>query len=82
MRPLGPELTRVSFIRYVWKEDRVGTGAGGDLDRVEREDEVVVEAVQKGVKSRFYDRGRFSPKREIGTHHFHQLLSAALSGVV
>lgn len=80
VRPLGPELTRVSFIRYVWKEDRLGTGAGGDLDRVEREDEVVVEAVQKGVKSRFYDRGRFSPKREIGTHHFHQLLSEALGG--
>ncbi|MFX8331671.1 SRPBCC family protein, partial [Acinetobacter baumannii] len=35
------------------------------------------EAVQKGVKSRFYDRGRFSPKREVGTHHFHQLLARA-----
>ena len=79
VRPLGPELTRVSFIRYVWKEDRVSRGAGGDLDRVEREDEVVVEAVQKGVKSRYYDRGRFSPKREIGTHHFHQLLAEALA---
>lgn len=77
VRPMGPELTKVSFVRYVWKPDRVGQGAGSDLDRVEREDEVVVEAVQKGVKSRFYDRGRFSPKREVGTHHFHQLLARA-----
>jgi choline monooxygenase len=78
IRPLGPELTKVSFIRYVWDETKIGIGAGAELDRVEREDEQVVELVQKGVKSRFYDRGRFSPKREIGTHHFHQLLANRL----
>jgi choline monooxygenase len=39
------------------------------------EDEEVVEAVQKGVKSRLYDRGRYSPRREVGTHHFHRLLA-------
>lgn len=79
VKPLGPDVTRVSFIRYVWKEDRLGQGAGAELDRVEREDEQVVELVQKGVKSRFYDRGRFSPKREAGTHHFHTLISKYLS---
>jgi choline monooxygenase len=79
IKPLGPELTRVSFIRYVWQEDRLGHGAGVDLDRVEREDEQVVELVQKGVRSRFYDRGRFSPKREMGTHHFHWLVSRYLA---
>jgi choline monooxygenase len=45
---------------------------------VEREDESVVESVQAGLKSRFYNRGRFSPAREDGVHHFHRLLSAAL----
>ena len=44
------------------------------VDKVEQEDEEIVEAVQKGVKSRAYDRGRYSPKREIGVHHFHLLL--------
>ena len=39
-----------------------------------------MELVQKGVQSRFYDRGRFSPKREIGTHQFHVLVSKYLSG--
>jgi choline monooxygenase len=50
-------------------------GAGGDLDRVEREDEEIVEQVQKGVRSRLYDRGRYSPLREAGVHHFHRLLT-------
>jgi choline monooxygenase len=79
VRPLGPELTKVSFLPYVWDASRLEQGAGAALDRVEREDEVVVEAVQKGVKSRFYDRGRFSVKREQGVHHFHRLLAQALA---
>ncbi|MCE9558533.1 MAG: aromatic ring-hydroxylating dioxygenase subunit alpha [Armatimonadetes bacterium] len=72
--PLGPELTKVKFLCYVWDESKIGQGAGAALDRVEREDEVVVELVQKGIKSRFYDRGRFSPTKEQGTHHFQSLL--------
>jgi len=43
------------------------------------EDQEVVEAVQKGVKSRLYDRGRYSPRREVGTHHFHRLLEHSLA---
>lgn len=78
VRPIKPDLTRVSFIGYVWREEIMWEGAGGALDRVEREDEAVVELVQKGVQSRFYDRGRYSPKREIGTHHFHRLLAQEL----
>ena len=78
VRPISPELTRVSFIRYVWDESKIGVGAGAELDRVEREDEQVVELVQRGMKSRFYSTGRFSPKREIGTHHFHRLLAERL----
>ncbi len=78
VKPQGPDLTRVSFICYVWREDLMGAGAGAALDRVEREDEVVVEAVQRGVRSRFYDRGRFSPRREQNVHHFHRLLAQAL----
>ncbi|MFN2413250.1 MAG: SRPBCC family protein, partial [Pyrinomonadaceae bacterium] len=49
--------------------------AGGDLDRVEHEDEAIVQSVQKGIRSRFYDRGRYSPTREQGTHHFHRLIA-------
>jgi choline monooxygenase len=42
------------------------------------EDEEIVEAVQKGVRSRLYDRGRYSPQRERGPHHFHGLLAREL----
>lgn len=80
VQPLGPDRTRVSFLTYVHDPALRGTGAGGDLHRVEMEDEEVVESVQRGVRSRLYDRGRYSPRRETGTHHFHRLLARVLSG--
>jgi len=78
VRPLAVDRTRVSFLTYVWREDKLEQGAGAGLDRVEREDEAIVEAVQKGLRSRLYTRGRYSPTREQGVHHFHRMLSAAL----
>lgn len=79
VKPMGPSLTKVSFLSYVLDESKLGMGAGAELDKVEREDEAVVEAVQKGVRSRFYQQGRYSPTREQGTHHFHQLISEFLN---
>ena len=78
VRPLAVDRTKVSFLSYVWDEARLDRGAGAALDRVEREDEAVVEAVQKGIGSRLYSRGRYSPTREQGVHHFHRLLAGAL----
>ena len=77
--PLGPARTRVSFISYVWNESLRDQGVGGDLHKVEMEDEEVVESVQKGVSSRLYNRGRFSARREVGTHHFHRLLAKSMN---
>jgi choline monooxygenase len=74
VKPLAVDRTRVSFLSYVWDPARLDTGAGDGLDRVEREDEVVVEAVQRGVGSRLYTHGRYSVTRETGVHHFHRLL--------
>ena len=73
VRPIAVDLTRVTFISYVWKPDRIGQGAGAALDRVEREDEAIVEATHRGLRSGFYTRGRYSPIRETGPHHFHRL---------
>jgi choline monooxygenase len=75
VRPISPAETAVEFLTYVADDSAVGTGAGGDLDAVELEDEAVVESVQQGIRSRFYDRGRYSPSREQGTHHFHRLIA-------
>lgn len=79
IKPLAYNLTKVSFIPFVWDSSKVGRGAGAALDRVEREDEAVVEMVQKGLRSRFYDRGRYSPAREAGVHHFHGLIQEFMS---
>ncbi|TVP42831.1 MAG: aromatic ring-hydroxylating dioxygenase subunit alpha [Gemmatimonadales bacterium] len=79
VEPLGVARTRVRFRSYVWRPELRGAGAGGDLHRVEMEDEEIVESVQKGVSSRLYTAGRFSPRREVGTHHFHELLARALT---
>ena len=80
VKPLAVDRTRVSFLAYVWAPEKLerGAGAGSGLDRVEREDEAVVESVQRGVRSRLYERGRYSPDREQGVHWFHRLLAAAI----
>jgi len=79
VQPLAPDRTRVSFLTYVADPSRLERGAGAALDRVEREDEVIVESVQRGIASGLYHRGRYSPAREQGVHHFHRLLAAALA---
>ena len=77
--PLAPARTRVLFRSYVRDASRLGAGAGGALDEVELEDEAVVVAVQRGLRSRFYDRGRYSPAHEAGVHHFHRLIGASMA---
>ncbi len=75
VRPVSPSHSVVEFLTYVSDESKLGSGAGADLDRVELEDEAVVESVQRGIRSRFYSHGRYSPSREQGTHHFHRLIA-------
>ncbi len=75
VKPLKKDLTKVSYLTYVSDESKLNKGAGANLETVEFEDQAVVESVQKGISSRFYDRGRYSPEREKGTHHFHRLIA-------
>lgn len=75
IQPLEMNKTKVSFYSYVYDASKLDKGAGSQLDKVEIEDEAVVEGVQKGIRSRFYKAGRFSPSREKGVHHFHRLLA-------
>jgi choline monooxygenase len=79
IRPLGVKRTQVDFITYMWKEEKYDKGAGSDLDRVELEDEEIVQNVQKGIVSRFYTHGRYSVSRETGTHHFHRLIAESMN---
>ena len=47
-------------------------------ETVQQEDSHICEAVQRGLQSSTYDRGRYSVKRENGVHHFHMLLAEFL----
>jgi len=79
VKPIALNRTKVSFHTYVYDESKLDTGAGAALDEVEREDEFVVEGVFKGMSSRVYRTGRFSPKMERGVHHFQGLIAFFLA---
>jgi choline monooxygenase len=48
-------------------------------DEIQDEDVEICERVQRNLRSRVYDRGRYSPSRENGVHHFHSLLHEFLT---
>jgi choline monooxygenase len=50
----------------------------GVSERVQQEDIVICEGVQRGLGSRAYNAGRLSVRREAGEHLFHRLLAADL----
>jgi len=79
VEPLAPDRTRVVFRGLVLDAARLGSGAGAALDQVELEDEAAVESVQRGLRSRLYRDGRYSPAHERGVHHFHRLLCEFLA---
>jgi choline monooxygenase len=81
--PLGPERTLTIF---EWFFAEPGTGEGWESmqqtiafsDEIQQEDIVLCEQVQRGLRSRAYDTGRFSARRENGVHHFQSLVREAL----
>jgi choline monooxygenase len=82
--PLTPERTRTVFEWYVPPSAGPGvpeaiarTIAFGEQTQVE--DIALCEAVQVRLRSRTYDRGRFSVRRENGVHHFQGLVHEFLS---
>jgi choline monooxygenase len=78
VEPLGPDRTRVRYLIYGRPGQPFDQGASAGLDAVELEDESVVATVQRGLRSRLYRGGRYSPSRETAVHHFHRQLAALL----
>lgn len=83
--PLGPHRTLTIFEWYVHSPELPEVQqrlerAVKFADEVQAEDVHLCETVQKGLRSAFYDRGRYAPKRENGVHHFHSLLQEFLGG--
>jgi choline monooxygenase len=82
--PLSHEKTLTIFEWYFHNSDseKVRERAAKAIafsDTVQAEDMHICEAVQRGLRSTTYDRGRYSVKRENGVHHFHRLLAEFLA---
>ena len=79
VEPITKEKTRIRFLSFPIKGKIQPLNTDSSLDKVEKEDQLIVKSVQRGIKSKFYDRGRYSVKHEKGVHHFHRLLARFLS---
>jgi choline monooxygenase len=77
--PMGPDRTLTTF---EWFFAEPGSGPGWESmqqtiafsDEIQQEDIVICEQVQRGLRSRSYEAGRFSAKRENGVYHFQNLV--------
>lgn len=77
--PLDSSHCRIKYRTFMF-EGTTYDRAVNAIEQTELEDQMVVEATQKGIQSRFYDRGRYAPEHEQAVHHFHQMLLAAMKG--
>ena len=75
IEPISKNKTRIKFLSYPIDNNIQPVKLDSSLDKVEKEDQAVVLNVQKGIRSRFYSSGRYSPEHEQGIHHFHLLLN-------
>ncbi|MEO8562509.1 MAG: SRPBCC family protein [bacterium] len=83
--PISHDRCRVVF---EWYADAPPADAASDprwtkllafSDEIQDEDIQICETVQRNLRSRVYDRGRYSAARENGVHHFHSLLHEFLT---
>lgn len=83
--PLGPDRCRVDY-EFFFVDDgddpeatrRFVEASIEQSALTQREDVAICESVQRGLRSRHYDVGRYAPRVEHGEHHFHRLLAADL----
>jgi choline monooxygenase len=79
--PLDAERTLAIFEWYLPEKD-LGSVAARDSvafsDQIQVEDIKICETVQKNLRSRSYDRGRYSVKQEQGLYAFHRMYEAAM----
>lgn len=80
--PLAIDRCRVIFDFYFGRTDEAARAYRQQSiavsERVQEEDVAICKAVQRGLRSRAYQAGRLSVRREAGEHLFHRLLAADL----
>ncbi len=79
IEPISKDKTRINFLSYPIKGRKQPEDNNSSLTKVESQDQEIVMNVQKGIKSNFYNQGRYSVKYEKGIHYFHQLLCKYLN---
>jgi choline monooxygenase len=80
--PVEPERSVAVFEWYLPEKDLGGEAAKASVrfsDEIQLEDISICEAVQKNLRSRSYQRGRFSVKQEKGVHAFHRMYAEAMT---
>ncbi len=81
--PMGVDRCAVVFDYYFAKAGDAEQARNRESiavsERVQDEDKLICEAVQRGLGSRAYLAGRLSVRREAGEHLFHRLLHADLT---
>jgi choline monooxygenase len=83
--PMGHDRCRVVFDWYATNPpadaatDPAWTKLMAFSAEVQDEDIEICETVQRNLRSRVYDRGRYSARHENGVHHFHSLLHEFLT---
>jgi len=81
--PRGSDRTEVIFDYFfadVADESRSRNRASIAVsETIQAEDAAICNSVQRGLRSRSYNAGRLSVRREAGEHLFHRLLHADLS---
>ncbi len=79
--PLGPARSLAIFEWYLPKKDLGSDAAKASVefsDQIQKEDVSICEVVQKNLRSRSYDRGRYSVKQETGVHAFHRMYAEVM----
>src|SRR5581483_2939443 len=74
--PLETERSLAIFEWYLPEKDLAGPAAKASVEfshQIQVEDVSICETVQKNLRSRSYQRGRYSIKQETGVHAFHQM---------
>jgi choline monooxygenase len=80
--PVEAERSLAIFEWYLPEKDLGSAAARASVrfsDEIQLEDVAICEAVQKNLRSRSYQRGRFSVKQEKGVHAFHRMYADAMN---
>jgi choline monooxygenase len=81
--PVEPERSLAIFEWYLPDADRAAPAAKASVEfsnQIQIEDVAICETVQKNLRSKNYNRGRYSVTQEKGVHAFHRMYAQFMAG--